>query len=447
MREFVAAVCLAAAMCAPAAEPAQRAEAAPAKEPCPANVPVDAQCLRGQDSRGGHYIIVVPAKWNGVLVVHAHGGPPLVAKRSRADEDAARWNVFVRAGYAWAAPVYHEGGVAVRSAAEDVERVRAIFVAHVAKPRRTILHGNSWGASVAAKAGEMYAAPGTASPYDAILLTSGVLGGGTRSYDFRLDLRAVYQYYCRNHPRPGEPQYPLWIGLPAESNLERADLAARVEECLGKAGARTPQQAALTRTLADVIRIPESSILSHLAWGTFEFRDIAKRVPGNVFGNVGAEYRGSPDDAALNAGVARYAADAAAVARFAADADLTGRVGIPMLSLHAIDDPTAFVELEHAFRDTVAKAGASDRLVQTFGDYAAHSFLAAPDYIAETEALLAWVESGEKPTARSVAGRCKSLEPSYGPGCRFVVDYEAQPLDTRVAPRQRPQKEVAGPGR
>jgi len=48
-------------------------------------------------------------------------------------------------------------------------------------------------------------------PYDAVLLTSGVLAGGTRSYDFRLDLRVVYQAVCGNHPRPDEAQYPLPI--------------------------------------------------------------------------------------------------------------------------------------------------------------------------------------------------------------------------------------------
>ena len=44
--------------------------------------------------------------------------------------------------------------------------------------------------------------------------------------------------------------------------------------------------------------------------------------------------------------VARYAADPSARADFAADADLAGRIAVPVLTVHAIDDPTAFVELE-----------------------------------------------------------------------------------------------------
>ena len=59
---------------------------------------------------------------------------------------------LLRLGYAYAASGYHQGGVAVTAAAEDSERVRRIFVAEFGAPRRTYLHGQSWGASVAAKA-------------------------------------------------------------------------------------------------------------------------------------------------------------------------------------------------------------------------------------------------------------------------------------------------------
>jgi len=117
--------------------------------------------------------------------------------------------------------------VAVRAAAEDTERLRQLFVAHVGAPRRTLLHGQSWGASVAAQAAEMFGhtAPGARPVYDAVLLTSGVLAGGTRAYDMRLDLRVVYQHLCGNHPRPDEAAYPLWMGLPAGATLTREQLS------------------------------------------------------------------------------------------------------------------------------------------------------------------------------------------------------------------------------
>ena len=85
---------------ATAQTPAHGREAAPVAATCPAGVPAGARCLRGRDSASAHFLIVVPEKWNGVLVVHAHGGPTLgEPKPTRADEDIKRWAVTVKAGH------------------------------------------------------------------------------------------------------------------------------------------------------------------------------------------------------------------------------------------------------------------------------------------------------------------------------------------------------------
>jgi pimeloyl-ACP methyl ester carboxylesterase len=429
---------------APASEP-PLAEAAPQPVACPKDVPAGARCLAGKDSAGAHYLIALPQTWNRRLVLHAHGGPVLGPPQlARAMDDLTRWNIVVKAGYAWAGSTFRQGGVAVRAAAEDTERLRRIFVQHVAVPERTVLHGQSWGASVAAQGAEMFTRTATGkAPYDAVLLTSGVLGGGTRSYDFRIDLRVVYQYLCNNHPRPDEPAYPLWKGLPADSPMKQADLAQRTRECLGlglPAAQRTAEQARKLKTIVDVIRIPERSVQGHLNWGTFHFRDIAmhRTGGGNVFGNIGAVYSGSPDDAALNAGVLRYAADAAAVRKFGDDTDPTGRIGVPVLSLHAVNDPVAFVELQSHFRATMQAGGSAERLVQVFADEQEHSYLNDPLYPTLLEALLKWSDGGTKPTPAGVAARCGELQATFGTGCRVLPDYKPAPLDSRSAVRQRP---------
>ncbi|HWH82061.1 MAG TPA: hypothetical protein VNU71_07470 [Burkholderiaceae bacterium] len=407
-----------------------------AATPCPDGLPAATRCISGRDTAGAYYWIAVPPAWAGVLVLHAHGGPELGEPRTeRTAQDLKRWAVMLRAGYAWAGSTYAQGGVAVRAAAADTERLRGLFTTLVGAPKTTILHGQSWGASVAAKAAETYP-----TSYDALLLTSGVLGGGTRWYDFRLDLRVVYQALCRNHPRADEPQYPLWQGLPPGSTLTPAELARRVDECTGlrlKPAERTAAQQRNLDTILKVVRIPERSLMGHLAWGTWHFQDIVfKRLDGgNPFGNSGARYAGSADDAALNAQVARYRADAAAVARFGADTDLTGRIAVPVLTTHATSDPIAFVELESSFRDTMAAAGHADTLVQTFTDEHEHSYLADPEYAVLMQALLAWQRGGAKPTPAGVAERCRALEAQFGAGCRFVVDYRPAPLAERVTAR------------
>ncbi len=432
--------------------PAQAQSSAPQTATCPAGLPAATRCLTGQDSADAHYWIAVPANWNQVLVMHAHGGPELGEPTSqRSADDLTRWAITVKAGYAWAGSSFRQGGVEVRAAAEDTERLRQIFVAHVAKPRLTLLHGQSWGASVAAKAAEMYASLANIPadgrlPYDGVLLTSGVLGGGTRSYEFRLDLRVVYQALCNNHPLPSEPQYPLWQGLPPGAKLSRAELAQRVNDCTGlnlQAAQRSAEQQRKLSTLLSVIRIPERSLLGHLNWGTFHFADVVfKRLNGgNPWGNVGANYTGSADDAALNAAVARYRADPAATARFAADTDLNGRIGVPVLTAHAVGDPVAFVELENEFFSTMQRAGNTKNLMQVFTTESEHSYWSDPEYPALFAALQAWVESGPKnatkPSAQAISDACKRFAATFSGGCHFDVSYEAPPLSNRVAARER----------
>ncbi len=239
--------------------------AAPVSVACPSGVPASARCLAGQDALGAYYLIAVPKDWSGGLILHAHGGPSLGAPTAdRPAEDLTRWAIMVKAGYAWAGSSFRQGGVDLRAAAEDTETLRGIFTTYVGKPRRTILHGQSWGAGVAAKAAEMYTAETVGTqPYDAVLLTSGVLAGGTRSYDFRLDLRALYQHLCNNHPRPGEPAYALNLGLPAGSTMTRANLSTRTSECLGldkTAAQRSVEQRRKIDLIERVIRIPERPI-------------------------------------------------------------------------------------------------------------------------------------------------------------------------------------------
>ena len=331
----------------------------------------------------------------------------------------------VKEGFAWAGSTYRRGGYGVRMAAEDTDDLRRIFWDAFGRPRRTILHGQSWGGNVAAKAAELYARDAEGQVvWDGVVLTSGVLAGGTEAYRFRADLRAVYQYYCRNHPGPDEAQYPVWQGLPEGARLTRAQLAQRVKTCTGVGLPEAERSSEQKQRLADILNvvgIGEGQLVSHLAWGTFLFQDLVqKRLDGlNPFDNSRTVYQGSHDDAALNAGVERFVADPMAVARLAYDADLSGMIAAPTVTIHGKDDPTAFVWHQDAYRDRVAAAGRADLLVQTFTDEAEHSALSPPEYVAVFEALMGWIDHGVKPDARSVAALCETARPRYDAVCLF----------------------------
>ncbi|MFJ9542897.1 hypothetical protein ACIRPX_37405 [Streptomyces sp. NPDC101225] len=433
--------CLAAVAATLAGAPAARAgTASPAAVACPGELGAQATCYTGQDANGAAYAIAVPKHWNGSLVVHAHGGPGLGAGSDpqRSVDDLARWSVMVDQGYAWAGSSYRRGGYGTRMAAQDTENVRRLFVKRFGTPRRTYVHGQSWGGNVAAKVVETYGREN--GPYDGALLTSGVLGGGSRGYDYRVDLRVVYQYYCRNHPRPTEPQYPLWQGLRADSTMTTAGLRSRLQQCTGYASPPGERTALQQRNLDDILavtRVPERTLESHLRFATFTFRDIVRdRLGGrNPFSNQGVRYSGSHDDKALNAGVERFSADPTAVRDLSYDSDLTGKVSIPVLTLHAIDDPTAFVEHEAAYRATLAGAHRDRYLVQSFTDEHEHSELSRAEYANSVRALDRWVRTGRRPTPRSLADACGAFDRTYGTGCFYEPGFRPSAYATRVRPR------------
>ena len=79
------------------------------------------------------------------------------------------------------------------------------------------------------------------------------------------------------------------------------------------------------------------------------------------------------------------------------------------MTLHAIDDPTAFVEHESAYRATREGAGTDDLLVQAFTRESEHSSLSDSGYASVLAALATWVETGDEPTPAGVAASCPAL--------------------------------------
>ena len=398
--------------------------------PCPESVAAVARCHAARDANGAWLLAAIPREWNNALIVHAHGGPRL-SKPEEGDsaEDLDRYAAMVRAGYAWIGSTYRRAGYGVRMAAADVDNSRQAFWTTWGKPQRTLLHGQSWGGNVAAKTAELYALGIDGSQhYDGVLITNGVLTGGTRAYPFRAHLRAVYQFYCRNHPANGELQYPLWQGLPAGSRMGRDELRRRVNACTGvdKAPARRSREQA--RKLADILAVSgvqEQQLVSHLAWGTFHFRDLVQRRldGGNPFDNRKTVYRGSHDDTALNAGVERFDADPDALARLAYDADLSGLIVLPTLTVHARHDPVVSAQADAMYAATVAAAGRSHLLAQATTGESDHSRLRDGTYLGMLAAMEAWLDAGRKPAAADLQAGCQARVREAG-ACGFLPALE-----------------------
>src|SRR5262245_52884762 len=407
---------------------------------CPKEVAAIATCYSAKHPSGAYLLAAIPNAWNGHLVVFAHGGPAVVPPTANTSKtDLAKYAIAVERGFGWVASSYRREGYGVQMAVEDTEHARQFFVERIRQPRRTILHGASYGGLVGAKLIEkQFKKADGSNAYDGAFFNSGLVIGAARAHDFRFDLRMVYQYHCKNLPRPDEPQYPLWNGLPAGAKVTLRDIQTLIDECTGLTmapDARSAQQKQNLANILGVMRFPEGLLLRHMQSATFLFREIAERTTGgrNAFSNVGVTYRGSSDDAALNRDVARFTADPDAVAALKADGEPTGAVSIPVISIHSINDPQVAVEVQSHYRDAVQAAGNGVRLVQAYTDERAHTAQSKPELAAALEALMQWIELGSKATPQTIAAGCQRLRVTIDGPCRYHPEFVPKSYDTRYA--------------
>lgn len=425
---------LGAALCVTASGAALAQAAKPDTMACPKEVAELATCYGAKLPTGAYVLAAMPKNWNGNLIVFAHGGPSLVPPQADDSmDDLAKYSIGVKMGFAWVASTYRKEGYGVQMAAADTDDARAFFIERVAKPMRTILHGASYGGLVGAKLLETYG-----KNYEGAFFNSGAIGGAELNYQFRVDLAAVYQYYCKNLPGPGDAQYPFWTGLPMESKMTMKDITARMDTCTGiskPAAMRSEMQKQTLANILGVMRIPERMFVRHMQAATFTLREVTDRVGKgkSAFGNRNVKYWGSSNDAALNAGVARFDADAAAIAALKADGVPKGALPIPVVSIHSFNDPQAAVEAQYEYRKAAMDAGNGARLVQAYTDEDAHTAQSAPELAASIDALMQWVEKGTKPTAQSIASACGTLAAKYAGPCRYHPDYQPKPYNTRFA--------------
>lgn len=422
---------------------ASAAAETPSPRPCPPKVGSGIQCFTTQDANGAHILIARPEVWNGALIVHTYGGPRMQQPTaSMTDEDLERFVETVREGYAWVATSRRRGGYGVTQGAEDADTARKLYIAAFGRPTHTIAHGQSWGGNIAAILIEKFNQPDATGrrPYDGAMLTSGVLAGGTRGYDMRLDVRAAFQAVCGVHPASGGSPQSLGTGLAAGERLTREQVSGWFNECTGASLRPEARSAAQTRALGDIAaasRIPERALLAHLQWATFVFRDLADHVTAgkSPFGNLGVRYRGTSDDEAFNQRVMRVTPDPEAVAALAADSDPTGRIDLPVITMHQVRDTTVFVEQQHEYRRVVEAAGNGHRLMQTFVDDDQHSKTSPPHYPAILKALQRWIETGARPSMAEVQANCEAARQRHGGTCLFLPEFAPRPWYERVNPR------------
>jgi dienelactone hydrolase len=341
---------------------------------------------------GGAYRIEVPSAWNGGLVLFAHGyrgeGPEIFVSDS-----PIRVHLIAN-GYAWAASSYRGNSYRPDWGVDDTLALRDLFVQKYGAPRWTILHGQSMGGHILVASLEQHP-----EVYQAALAECGVMTG-IGEFDYLAAYTAAADYLS---------------GVGLLSAPDTATFGKLIEDewlpTMGRPGAYTERGEQF------------DSVVKYLTGGDLVFREqgLAQFYTRDLsrFGEPAAAPPSAParralstrkvtlqidpglgvSAAELNAGVRRF--DPAPGARSPeADpvfADFTGKISVPVLSIHDTGDAFVPFKFEQDYRQKTLAAGTASMLVQRAIRRPGHCNFSADERNQAFDDLVAWLEGGVQP--------------------------------------------------
>jgi pimeloyl-ACP methyl ester carboxylesterase len=365
-----------------------------------------AQAPRPAINRNGtlgnaEYLMAVPENWHGGLVVFAHG-----IQRGSGPGDVTRPPIashIVSAGHAWVSSGYRAREYQPHLFIEDLVTVRELFLKEVGQPRWTIIYGQSMGGHIAVASLELR--PGI---YQGGLTECGLVDGvGIADY--------LVAYTAAAELISGVPLFEL----PDREAFARAD-GEGVVPALGMPGSYT----ARGRQFDGVVK--------YLMGGDQAGNDLPLRLEGltpryllsmmhrprnlenetnpglRAASTAHIRYRIDPglglDEDDLNARVRRVQPwkDSRSASTNPVYAERTGRLTVPLLTLHETGDAWVPLSLEQSYRRRTIAAGTSQLLVQRVIRPPSNCGLDGETREQAFDDLVAWVERGVRPRGADV---------------------------------------------
>jgi pimeloyl-ACP methyl ester carboxylesterase len=380
------------------------------------------QHITGTLPDGATYVIDVPAKWNGTLLLYSHGYvAPGSANPAQDVGDPLTGGFMLAAGYALAGSSYATTGWAVQQAIPDQIATLDAFQSAVGTPTATIAWGHSLGGMITAGLVQEY--PGR---FNAALPMCGVVAGGVGLWNEALDGAFAF-----NTLLAGGSLEVVDITNPTLNYITSEGIIAAAQTT-----AQGQARIALVAALADMPGWfdPASLEPSPTDYATQEFSqaewlyyvdfgfmfyyraELEARAGGNPSFNTGVNYetqlKHSADYAevqalyaaaglSLNADLAtlkkasRVAADPAALTYLSNNIIYNGELTVPVLTLHTIGDGLVPVEDERAYKAVVSEANDSALLRQTFVRRAGHCEFSPAETITAMQTLQLRLAAGK----------------------------------------------------
>jgi len=386
---------------------------------------------RGKFSDGATYLIQVPSKWNGTLVLYSHGYVVPGSSNPAADVGDPITGAYLLAnGYALGGSSYATTGWAFQQAVPDQINVLDTFKTLVGAPSRTIAWGHSLGGMVTAGLVQLYP-----ERFDAALPMCGVVAGSVGTWNAALDSAFAFDVLLGS----GSGLQLVNIKDPVK-NLTAAEeiLSAAQENASGQA------RIALTAALDDTPGwydplSPEPSPTDYAAQESnqylwlanidfpfaFDLRaELEGRAGGNGSWNNGVDYetqlKNSVDYAEVEAlyqkaglsldtdlqalsNAARIKAKKSALTYLEQNIIFNGKIPFPVLTLHTKGDGLVVVEDESAYKDVVDEEHDGALLRQLFVHRAGHCEFTPAETVVAFEALISRLDTGKWPALGSAA--------------------------------------------
>ena len=323
-------------------------------------------CEDGVQASGAAYRICMPAVWNGDLMVYAHGyvSPtrPVGIPEDQLDLPGVGRidTIITNQGYAFATTSYSVNGLAVVPAQVDLIDLVGIFEQKKGPADKVLLAGVSEGGLIAALLAER-----TPSVFDGVLALCGPYGSFAGQVDYIGDFRVLFDYYFPGLMPPTPVDIPDSLLATWETETYSTTIkpvinnpanSATVAELLNVGGVAYSPSDPATREL---------SVERMLWYNVYGTDDASVKLGGQPFNNQNPlrVYRGSSDDTALNAAVERFEAAPEALLNMATQYQTSGRIKIPVVTLHTALDPVVPIWHQTEYTAQVQAAGAGSLYV------------------------------------------------------------------------------------
>ena len=452
------------------AAPAPAAAAAPRTAACPTPIVAGDKVLCGALPDGATFLIEVPGRWNHSVFLYSHGYvAPGTSNPARDVGDPVTGGWLLEHGFALAGSSYSSTGWAIAQALPDQIATLNLFGKLVGKPRHTIAWGHSLGGIITA--GLVQRHPHV---FSAALPMCGVLAGGVATWNTALDGAFAFQ-------RLIDPSVQITGITDPKANLQGALAAAASAQATANGRARLALAAALGDTPGWFTPLsPEPAPSDYLGqeanqyqWAAkvdfafaFAFRaELEARAGGNPSWNTGVDYArqlaNSPDRPEVRAlyraaGLSlradlgklnrakRIAAVPSAVHYLASNISFSGRIAIPVLTMHTTGDGLVIPQNEQAYASVVARAGRSFLLRQVFVHRAGHCAFTPAETITSVRKLLHRMRTGNWNDAALAPARMNAAATELGPKFNIFLNRAGNvvpvaPAFTAFQPSQYPR--------